>query len=66
MKWLIYSTIKGILLVAYGLIMGPWAVEAIEPIAITFRVIVALTLIVMWMPIWTLFEDGINIRKKLE
>lgn len=66
MKWLIYSTAKSILLVAYGLFMGPWALKAIEPIAIAFRVAVALTLIMMCTPLWSLFEDGIDIKKKLE
>lgn len=66
MKWTVYNTIKSILLVAYGLIMGPWALEAIDPIAIAFRIVVALTIIVFGAPVWCWFEDGINLKDRLE
>lgn len=66
MKWTVYNTIKNIILVVYGLAIGKWAIAAIDPIGIGFRIVMGLTLIVLWSAIWTWFEDGINLKDRLE
>lgn len=66
MKWTAYRVLKAIILVIYGMVMGPWSLAAIDPIAIAFRVIVTVGFIGLTYLIYTWLEEGLEIRKKLE
>lgn len=66
MKWSIYVGVKALLAMVYGIFIGLWSVDAIDPIAIGFRIIV-MAIGLIWVSVilgW--IEDGINLRKKLE